>query len=300
VRLVTFTFQEGFMKLEKKHVGLAVVAGLLLVGLAGCVAGIKTFFSEDRNPVSRLSVVKDSPTNRLEINASIVAADPIRGTVKIELVFEPFGDLVAGEKRKLARDILLHTNGIGKADIVLKKGHQVHPVEITLNLLDGDFGLYPIDKYTALLEIEAPEEPKGSAPLPLIVNFESHNHQMHADAELDPDSSVNDVILNVKLVRTVTVIGFAWFMNAVMLSMGLAAGLVTYNVAYRGKKFESGLMIWMGALLFVMPGIRNMMPGTPPMGSLTDFLVFFWVEASLALCLCIMVLTWFSRAPQEK
>ena len=59
-------------------------------------------------------------------------------------------------------------------------------------------------------------------------------------------------------------------------------------------------MIWMGALLFVMPGIRNMMPGTPPMGSLTDFLVFFWVMALLALCLFIMVLTWSSRATIEK
>nr|WP_295781220.1 DUF4436 family protein [Rhodoferax sp.] len=288
------------MQFEKKHWGLAIVAGILLVGMVGCVAGMKTFFGEDRNPVSRLSVVTDSPANRLEINASIVAADPIRGVIKVELGFLPFGDLIAGEKRKLTRDILLHTNGVGKGDILLKKGHQVHPVEITLSLLDGDYGLYPIDKYTAILQIEAPAEPAGSAPLPLIINFESHNHQMHADAVLDPDSSINDVMLDLTLVRPITVIGFAWFMNAVILSMGLAAALVTYNVAYRGKKFESGLMIWMGALLFVMPGIRNMMPGTPPMGSFTDFLVFFWVEALLALCLCIMVLTWFSRAPQEK
>ena len=288
------------MHFEKKHWGLVIVAGLLLVGLAGCVAGMKTFFDEDRNPVSRLSVVKDSPVNRLEVNASIVAADPIRGIIKVELGFVPFGDLVAGQKRKLTRDILLHTNGVGKADILLKKGHQVHPVEITLSLLDGDFGLYPIDKYTALLEIEAPVESAGGAPLPLIINFQSHNHQMHTDATLDPDSSINDVMLDLILVRPSTVVGFAWFMNAVIVSMGFAAALVTYNVAYRGKKFEASLMIWMGALLFVMPGIRNMMPGTPPMGSLTDFLVFFWVMALLALCLFIMVLTWSSRASIEK
>ena len=288
------------MQFEKKHWGLAIVAALLLVGMVGCVAGIQTFFGEDRNPVSRLSVVKDSPANRLEINASIVAADPIRGIIKVELGFAPFGDLIAGDKRKLTRDILLHTNGVGKGDILLKKGHQVHPVEITLSLLDGDYGLYPIDKYTALLQIEAAVEPAGSTPLPLIVNFESHNHQMHADAVLDPDSSVNDVMLDLTLVRPITVIGFAWFMNAVILSMGLAAALVTYNVAYRGKKFESGLMIWMGALLFVLPSIRGMLPGVPPLGSFTDFLVFFWVEAATSLCLFIMVITWYRRAPLDK
>ena len=59
-------------------------------------------------------------------------------------------------------------------------------------------------------------------------------------------------------------------------------------------------MIWMGALLFVPPDIRNMVPGTPPMGFFTDFLVFFWVETLLALYPFIMVLTWFSRAPSEK
>ena len=288
------------MRMEKKSLGLLIVCVFLLAGMVGCVAGLKTFFGEDRNPVNRLSVVKDSPTNRLEVNASIVAADPIRGTIKVELSFTPFGDLITGEKRKLSRDITVHTNGVGKGDFILKKGHQVHPVEITLSLLDGDYGLYPIDEYTALLQIEVPIEATDNTPVPVIVNFQSHNHQMHADAVLDADSAINDVQIDLKLVRPVTVIGFAWFMNAVIFSMGLAAALVTYNVAYRGKKFESGLMIWMGALLFVMPGIRNMMPGTPPMGSFTDFLVFFWVEALLAMCLCIMVMTWCSRAPSEK
>lgn len=288
------------MRMEKKSLGLLIVCAFLLIGMVGCVAGLQTFFGEDRNPVSRMTVVTDEPATRLEVNAAIVAADPIRGIIKVELVFAPFGDLVTGEKRKLTRDIALHTNGVGKGDFVLKKDHIAHPVEITLSLLDGDYGLYPIDKYTALLQIEAPVDATGGKPLPLIVNFQSHNHQMHADATLDPDSAINDVQLDLTLVRPITVIGFAWFMNAVILSMGLAAALVTYNVAYRGKKFESGLMIWMGALLFVMPGIRNMMPGTPPMGSFTDFLVFFWVEALLAMCLCIMVLTWFSRAPSEK
>ena len=67
------------MRMQKKSLGLLIVCVFLLVGMVGCVAGLQTFFGEDRNPVSRMSVVKDSPVTRLEINASIVAADPIRG-----------------------------------------------------------------------------------------------------------------------------------------------------------------------------------------------------------------------------
>ena len=284
------------MALQKKNLGLLIVGVLFLIGLGGCVAGMQSFFSEDRNPVSRLTAVEGNPPTRLEINASVVGADPLRGVLKIELTVVPTGDLVEGERHKLTRDILLHTNGLGKADFLLRKGHQSQPFEITLSLLDGDFGLYPMDIYNALLQIESP----AAQALPLIVNFQSHNHQMHANAVLDSDSSASDVSLDLTLARPATVRGFAWFLNAVMFCLAIAAALVTYNVAYRGKKFEANLMIWMGALLFVMPGIRNMMPGVPPMGTLTDFLVFFWVEALLAICLCVMVLTWLSRAPTEK
>jgi hypothetical protein len=106
--------------------------------------------------------------------------------------------------------------------------------------------------------------------------------------------------VDISFTRPMTILAFAWFMNGVMVLIGISAVMVTYNVSYRGKKLEAGLMIWMGALLFVLPGIRGMLPGVPPLGSFTDYLVFFWVEATTAVSLFIMVVTWYRRAPADK
>lgn len=112
--------KDNFYAYRKKTLGLLIVCAFFLAGMVGCVAGLQTFFGEDRNPVSRLSAVKDNLVTRLEINASIVAADPIRGMIKVESAFAPLGDTVKGENRKLTRDIVLHTNGGGKGEFVLK------------------------------------------------------------------------------------------------------------------------------------------------------------------------------------
>jgi hypothetical protein len=244
---------------------------------------------------------KVTPT-RLEIDASVISTDPARGQIKVELVFRPMGELIDVSRNVMAREVHLLTDAVGKSEIVLKKGHRVQPVELTLSLTDGDIALYPIDRYNALLELDAYVD-RGSEEeklIPLAVNFVSHNHLLQAEVGLGADSFDSLLNVDIRLSRPLTIQAFAWFMNGVMVLIGISAALVTYNVAYRGKKLEAGLMIWMGALLFVLPGIRAILPGQPPLGSFTDYLVFFWVEVATAICLFIMVVTWYRRAPSDK
>ena len=280
--------------------GVVVLAGL--AGIGSCAVGVNSFFEEDRTPVQRITALKTLPGSRLEINAKTVTADPIRGLLKVELEFHPKGDLLESNGHDMARDVHVLTNStIAPNEIILKKHHQAHSREITLSLLDGDVALYPIDKYNASLQLEAFIERGGDdeVAVPLVVNFVSHNHLLHAEAALGPDSEAHELNVQIKLARPAAAQGFAWFMNATMGMLGICAALVAYNVAYRGKKLEPNLMVWMSALLFVLPTIRNSLPGTPPLGSMTDFLVFFWVEAVITVCLLIMVLTWYRRAPDN-
>ncbi len=287
---------------RQKKFWLYIVLALVLLAMASCVAGIRSFFDEDRNPATRITALKTMPANRLDVNASVISTDPARGLMKVELVFHPLGDLVAGSRHLLTRDIRLLTNAVGKTEILLKKNHAAQPLELTLSLLDGDIALYPADKYNALLELDASTQNGAEAevPLPLVLYFTSHNHLLHAEASLGADSQDSDLQAEIKLTRPMTIQAFAWFMHGVMVLIGISAAMVTYNVAYKGKKLEAGLMIWMGALLFVLPSIRSMLPGVPPLGSFTDYLVFFWVEAATSLCLFIMVVTWYQRAPDDK
>ena len=55
---------------------------------------------------------------------------------------------------------------------------------------------------------------------------------------------------------------------------------------------------FLAALLFAFPTVRNNLPGNPPIGSLNDFLAFFWTEGIVALALvgsCSLV-----RAPAPR
>lgn len=49
------------------------------------------------------------------------------------------------------------------------------------------------------------------------------------------------------------------------------------------------------ALLFAFASVRNAQPGTPPIGTYSDFISFFWAEVIIALCLVILVFTWVLR-----
>jgi hypothetical protein len=79
------------------------------------------------------------------------------------------------------------------------------------------------------------------------------------------------------------------------LAVAAAAFIVAINVGYRNKKPEGSLLVWMSALLFVLPAFCGMLPGNPPLGVLSDYLVFFWVEGLVALCLLVAVLAWARR-----
>jgi hypothetical protein len=49
------------------------------------------------------------------------------------------------------------------------------------------------------------------------------------------------------------------------------------------------------ALLFAFAAVRNAQPGTPPIGTYSDFMSFLWAEVIIALCLIILVFTWVMR-----
>lgn len=46
---------------------------------------------------------------------------------------------------------------------------------------------------------------------------------------------------------------------------------------------------WMAATLFALAAFRNTAPGAPPIGSLLDYLAFFWAETLIAFCVIVVV-----------
>jgi hypothetical protein len=48
---------------------------------------------------------------------------------------------------------------------------------------------------------------------------------------------------------------------------------------------------WMAATLFALVSLRNAAPGAPPIGSIMDYLAFFWAEGIIAVGLAVTAAT---------
>lgn len=272
-----------------------LAAGLVLSSsLLGCMVGLRSFQAEDARTPQRLAVAAQDAADRLDVDATVVSVDAAHGVLRLQLAFHPRGSLLRTGGRELAEDLEVTTNAAqGPRTLKLPHGHVAHGAELTLDLTEGDIAWYPLDGYRAQLELEA--RGADDRPVPLRVDFLSRQHAMHVEAALDPASRADALELQLTLSRPGVSQGFAGFMHLLMLAVGVSAFIVAYGIGFRNKKPEGPLLVWMSALLFVLPAFRGMLPGNPPLGVLSDYLVFFWVEGLVASCLLVVVLAWSRR-----
>lgn len=80
-------------------------------------------------------------------------------------------------------------------------------------------------------------------------------------------------------------VAMAIVMSIVMLCLAGIVSAVSHLIVTGRRRFEFASLTWMAAMLFAFVGFRNAAPGSPTMGSLFDFLGFFWAELAVAVSL---------------
>ncbi len=178
------------------------------------------------------------------------------------------------------------------------------PGDVTLSM-EGQATDYPFDRHQATMWIYAVSPSKDAtsldeaAPVPIALDLTGKLPGLKLDAALnEADSSEEFQVVDFTITRAGTVIFFSIFVMAAMWALALSAVLVAVYVLFSARKAELGMLSWMAALLFAFPNIRNAVPGTPPIGSLVDFLAFFWAEALAAVALLCVAAVWLFR-PQK-
>jgi hypothetical protein len=101
--------------------------------------------------------------------------------------------------------------------------------------------------------------------------------------------------VDLSIARASTTLFFSTFIMIAMWMLTLGVIFLVFRV-YRGeRKIEISMFSFLGALLFAFPALRNSQPGTPPIGTLSDFIAFFWAEVIIALSLLAVVIRWVTR-----
>jgi hypothetical protein len=128
------------------------------------------------------------------------------------------------------------------------------------------------------------------------MNLEHVLHGFAGGLEVLTNGDTAPAHMVLKLARSKSTIFVAILSTISVLLVTIAVCIVAWNVAARDRKFEFGMMVWSAALLFVIPAIRNALPGAIPLGALIDYVVFFWLQVSVGIAMCCLIYTWTKRA----
>jgi Domain of unknown function (DUF4436) len=146
---------------------------------------------------------------------------------------------------------------------------------------------------------EAEKKPETAAEaddeIPIGVDFVGSIPGFKIDAAKSKESTEDYVGIEMKIARASTTKFFSFFVMIMMWGLTIGVVFLTLSVVLHGRKVELTMFSFTAALLFAFASVRGAQPGTPPIGTYSDFISFFWAEVIIALCLVILVFTWVLR-----
>ncbi|MEY2540536.1 MAG: hypothetical protein QOI22_138, partial [Verrucomicrobiota bacterium] len=278
---------------------------LLLIFAGAYVFVLTKYKSEGENRAAWLEPdTQKAGENRIDVTGRIVTADPIKGDVMVRLEFTPHGSFLSADGATLARDLELYVaSATGKNVHEFKKGKRMNPVEAVVEIYEGEPMDYPFDAHTAELsfffEPAAAKggETGGNESIPVAVELRGSVAGLRIDTEYAKGNTPDHSVIDISLSRATTAVFFSVFIMIAMWALTIGVIFLVFRVFAGHRKIEISMFSFLGALLFAFPALRNSQPGTPPIGTLSDFIAFFWAEVIIALSLLAVVLRWLTRGP---
>jgi hypothetical protein len=296
--------EESSPNKSKKPLIVAVI--VLLAFAAAYVFALTKYKSEAENRAAFLEPdTQKAGENRIDVVGRIVTADVMKGDVAVRLEFKPHGSFLAADGATLARDLeLFVSSATGKNIHEFKKGKRMNPVEAIVEIYEGEPMDYPFDTHTAELafffEPAAAKggETGGDESIPVAVQLGGSVAGLRIDTDYDKENNKPDhAVIDISIQRATTAMFFSVFIMIAMWALTCGVVFLVYRVFAGHRKIEISMFSFLGALLFAFPALRNSQPGTPPIGTLSDFIAFFWAEVIIALSLLTVVICWLVRGP---
>jgi uncharacterized protein DUF4436 len=267
-----------------------LIAGVVLVLLAGAyVLGLVAFNTQRDNAHKEFDI--DSGRNGIGVNARVIGVDPATDAMTVRLEFVPLGTFALTQVALREPVEVFINTAKGRTSLRYSRGSVMSPIEATLALNRGDFLDYPFDKYEAALLVYAQQGLRTRVPVSMSVTTGFNGFKV----DTSRGTFLGQGYPRFKLRRASTTIFFAAFIMVVFWATAGAAAWLATLLVERRRKFETAAVAFLAALLFAFPTVRNNLPGSPPIGSLNDFLAFFWAEGIVALALIGLLIAFCVR-----
>jgi hypothetical protein len=257
-----------------------------LFGIYSYRTGLDQAFPEHSPPAGGVSVVivpqKVSPDDR---------------TLPAQVALSPAPDLLDASGL-LMREIEVRVEPAvsGQAALTFPAGEPLAPQGIVLPA-PGIVQEYPFDSYSVSATVHANAKYADTADAiatEASLFFRVPGWSDHGPVAT-PGSGTGEVV-STQLVRDGSTKSIALLLLLLMIILASIAILVTGSATGGRMKLELSVASWMTGLLFALIPLRGFFPGSPPLGSWMDILVFFWVELILMLSVSAVAATILLRA----
>ena len=280
-----------------KRLIFGAIAIMALVEIATFVSRDQTA-TRDAIPQTFYGAAGSDGPNYVEVGARVVEVSAVSAIQNVRLTIVPHGDF-ANPDGSLKQTINLDAEGYAGGSINLAGGEIPPPVQLALDL-DGDLSQYPFDTYSSALTVWLTTVVKEGAtvtklsdvvPMRLVISARQHDW-VTTSSRNDAGADDGSIAVNLNVQRGTATRGFALFELIVMISLAVIAVAITYAALVTDRPLEFSLFVWLGAMLFALPAIRNTMPGIPGVGTILDFAGFFWCLIAVAACLITAAITY--------
>ena len=186
--------------------------------------------------------------------------------------------------------------------LTFREGTRLSPKPVLLPA-PGIIEDYPFDSYRVLTEIEVVRPDSADAPgrsteVTAIPSkpYLSVNAPGWSETELErsPRALAEEEIA-FRLIRSTPTITIALIFVALMAAVAVLAVLLVIATVRERFELSMATAAWMTAALFALITLRTRMPGTPPLGSWIDILVYIWVVVMLALAFSAIIVMLLSQ-----
>ena len=275
-----------------------------------------------RSVVVKRSAASDA--NFVMVDIKITSVDTAKGLLHERITLIPSGRFAVDQATPSVDLELLINSVSGKQTVRFPKGERIFPIDFT-SLLSGNENRYPFDNYMAdiVLLITTPKRVKTKpiqtesledniAPPAsnLVVSASYLDSSDIVTVGEDFTASLPGVKFNGAVTQDDgnklmnTAIEMRRANNVICVSVMVMAGMIGLAISIMGMVLQvtasSGEINLLPlslciALIFGLPAMRNVQPGVPGVGVLSDYLSFIWSEFIVFASAIVLAWIWIIR-----
>ena len=273
------------LRREGRRWPIAVGVLVLAVGLAA-VGWWGYLTDQDRRELN-ITLRSTASPNQVDVAATILRVDPSTRQAQVRVQVTAEGTVADPDLPGVpAKELELFTSSAARGTLTYPA--QTPPSEQTINvpLTSGWPTDYPQDRYTLTLAFSARG---GGQDVPVDLIAASYDSLFELAAPEADDSEPSTAILNLTARHTRGSWLLAWFLIVAAWALALVVAGAAWVLVSGRRGLVWPAFGWMAATLFALVSLRNAAPGAPPIGSLIDYMSFFWAELIVAASLVAAV-----------